>query len=79
MASGVRAIMESEAEAQAQMSGLQVVGVLAVLTVVEYFIAIGFDSSQALVLLLSPIALLKGWLILHYFMHLPKVWGGEGH
>lgn len=79
MASGVRAIMESEAEAQAQMSGLQVVGVLAVLTIVEYFIAIGFDSSQALVLLLSPIALLKGWLILHYFMHLPKVWGGEGH
>lgn len=79
MASGVKAIMDGEGEAQAQMSGLQVIGILAVLTVVEYFIAVGFDSSQALVLLLSPIALLKGWLILHYFMHLPKVWSGEGH
>lgn len=66
------------AEAKAQSRGLQIIGVLAVLTVVEYLIAIGVDSSTGLVLMLTPAALVKAWLILTEFMHLPRLWRGEG-
>jgi heme/copper-type cytochrome/quinol oxidase subunit 4 len=49
-----------------------------VLTIAEYFIAVGLDSASTLVLLLSIVALIKAVVILEYFMHLSKLWRGEG-
>lgn len=65
-------------EAAAQASGFRAMVFLAVLTIVEYFIAVGIDSGTVVLLLLIPIALVKGWVILMTFMHLGKVWHGEG-
>lgn len=65
-------------EPRAQGLGLRVIAILAVFTIVEYIVAVSLDSSQALVLFLTPVAIVKAWLILQYFMHLPKVWRGEG-
>lgn len=51
---------------------------LAVATVAEYFVAV--ELAQPLVPL-AIIALIKAWLIVTYFMHLPQLWSGEegGH
>ena len=68
----------SPAEHREQRRGLNAIIVLAVLTIVEYFIAIGLDSVQMLVVLLSIVAIIKAVVILEYFMHLSKVWRGEG-
>jgi len=65
-------------EQRAQSLGLRVIAILAVLTVVEYLVAVSVDSSQVLVLFLAPVALVKAWLILQYFMHAPRLWRGEG-
>jgi hypothetical protein len=48
---------------------------LAVLTVIEYFVAIGLDDP---LLALIPFVLLKGWIILDTFMHVRALWG-DGH
>lgn len=57
----------------AYLRGLVVFIGLAVLTLVEFGIAIWTGS----VIFLFLIALLKAGLILQYYMHLGKVWGGE--
>ena len=62
-----------------QRRGLVAIVVLAVLTVIEYFIAVGIDGVSAVVTLLSIIGVAKAAIILHYFMHLSKVWRGEDH
>lgn len=66
------------AEGRQQRLGLRIIAVLAVLTVVEYVIAVSLDSAQTLVLLLAPIAIVKAWLVLQYFMHAPRLWRDEG-
>lgn len=48
---------------------------LAVLTVIEYFVAIGLDKP---LLALIPFVILKGWIILDTFMHVRALWG-DGH
>lgn len=48
---------------------------LAVLTVIEYFVAVGLDDP---LLALIPFVLLKGWIILDSFMHVRALWG-DGH
>ncbi len=68
----------SPAEHREQRRGLNAIIVLAVLTILEYFVAVGLDSASMIVLLLSVVALLKAVVILEYFMHLSKVWRGEG-
>jgi heme/copper-type cytochrome/quinol oxidase subunit 4 len=65
-------------EARAQNLGFRVIAILGVLTIIEYLVAINVDSSQVLVLFLTPVALVKAWLILQYFMHASKLWRGEG-
>ena len=65
-------------EALEQQRGLVAIVVLAVLTVVEYLIAVGLDSTTVIITLLSIIAIAKALVILEYFMHLSKVWRGEG-
>jgi cytochrome c oxidase subunit 4 len=57
----------------AYQRGLFVFVGLAVLTLIEFGIAIWIGS----VIFLFLIALLKAGLILQYYMHLGKVWGGE--
>lgn len=64
-------------EAVAQRRGLMVFLALAVLTVVEYFIAVGLDSVPLLVTLLALAAGAKCWAITVYFMHISKLWRGE--
>ncbi len=65
-------------EGRAQNRGLRVIAILAVLTLVEYSIAVSLGSSAGLLVLLSSIALVKAWLIVTYFMHLPLVWRKDG-
>lgn len=65
-------------EAADQQRGLTVFIALAVLTAVEYVIAVSIDAGAALVILLTVAALGKAWAIINYFMHLPKLWHGEG-
>lgn len=67
------------AEAGAQARGVRVILLLAVLTLAEYGVAVGLAASTvALVVLLTAVALLKAWLIVVYFMHVTRVWQGEG-
>ena len=49
--------------------------VLAVLTAAEYFVSIWTGSTALLVL----IALAKAVLIVHFFMHLYRLWREEDH
>jgi cytochrome c oxidase subunit 4 len=57
--------------------GVIIFAVLAVLTVIEYFLAIG----EAPAVLLWIAALVKAGLVLWFFMHLPRVFAPEeeGH
>ncbi|MBX7111897.1 MAG: cytochrome C oxidase subunit IV family protein [Dehalococcoidia bacterium] len=64
-------------EATDQKRGLTVIAMLAVFTLVEYIFAVVLDAPAALVVILAAIAVVKAWLIVMYFMHLPLVWQGE--
>ncbi len=64
-------------ESSAQKRGLTTILVLAILTIIEYVFAVSFDEPAALVVSLTAMALVKAWLIVMYFMHLPLVWQGE--
>jgi cytochrome c oxidase subunit 4 len=55
--------------------GLFVLIGLAVLTAIEFFVAVTLHS----VVLLFIIALIKAGLILQYFMHVTRVWSEEAH
>lgn len=66
---------------QARMSaaksrGWKVAGVLGVLTIVEYLIAVSLDHP---LIPLLPFFAAKGWLILEYFMHFTSFLTGEEH
>jgi hypothetical protein len=65
-------------EARAQGRGLRIIAILAVLTIVEYGVAVSVDSVSVLVALLSVAAVAKAWLIMQHFMHFPKVWHSDG-
>ncbi len=73
-----RAEQAQAGEARAQARGVRVMLALAVMTVVEYGVAIGLRSSPVVLLaLLAPMALLEAWVIATYFMHAARVWQGE--
>jgi caa(3)-type oxidase subunit IV len=72
-----RAVQAQPGERAEQSRGWQVIIALAVLTIVEYVLAVGVSSSTVVVVLLSPIALIKAYLIVMYFMHLARTWRGE--
>jgi caa(3)-type oxidase subunit IV len=61
-------------KATALRQGVVILIILAVLTIVEYFIGISFNSVWLLLL----IALVKAGVVLQYFMHLPRAFSGEG-
>lgn len=56
--------------------GVMVLIGLAVLTVIEYYVS--FIPTSA-ILLLFVIAIMKGWAILRYFMHVAALWTEEAH
>lgn len=57
--------------------GWRVAGALAVLTVLEYVIAVNVDTL--VIVWLLPFVLAKGWLILDYFMHFKAFLRGGEH
>ena len=65
----------SEAKAAAYRQGLIVFLGLAVLTIVEYFVAVSLNSAVLLLIL----ALVKAALIVQYFMHVYRLWREEEH
>lgn len=71
-------IARAAIEAREQHRGLVVIAVLAVLTIIEYLIAVELDNTQVIVTALAIIATVKAIAIMEYFMHLSKVWRGEG-
>ena len=55
--------------------GLIVIGILALFTAAEYWVAVSW--SVAVVPGLAVAAIVKAWLILRYFMHMPQLWHPE--
>ena len=68
---------EAAAESADQRRGFTVFLILAVLTVLEYVVAVSLDSITTLVVLLSLAAVGKCWAIAVYFMHISRLWRGE--
>jgi len=69
--------MEEKQEGSKQqelMQGVVVFAVLAFLTMIEYFLG----TATAPAILLWVIALMKGGLVLWYFMHLKRAFRDEG-
>ncbi len=64
-------------EATAQRRGLVTFVALAVLTLLEYIVAVSLDSVPLLIALLAAAALAKCWAITQYFMHIYRLWRGE--
>ncbi len=50
--------------------------ILAVLTFVEFIVAVTIDANLPYMIV---IAIMKAVLIIYYFMHVAKLWRGEGH
>lgn len=55
--------------------GLIVIIVLAILTVIEYAVAVGMERGSWPYL--AAMALAKAGLIAWYFMHMAQIWGKE--
>jgi cytochrome c oxidase subunit 4 len=65
---------KSGSKQQELVQGIGVFAVLAVLTVIEYFLGVGAAPSG----LLWAIALMKAGLVLWYFMHVKRAFSDEG-
>jgi hypothetical protein len=66
--------IDSEGLKKATRRGIIAAVILAVLTVIEYFIATGFENP---LLPLLPFVFLKGWIILDTFMHVRALWSDD--
>ena len=64
--------VDTEALSAKSRLGVRVAVWLAVLTVIEYLIAVNIDDP---LVWLIPFVLAKGWLIMKYFMHIKDVLG----
>lgn len=62
--------------AKATRAGLRAAVLLAILSAIEYFIAIEVEQP---LLPLIPFILAKGWVILDSFMHIKALWHPEAH
>ena len=66
-----------DAKKQAKFRVGWIVGaVLAVLTIVEYIIAVEVTGNLPWLLIM---AVVKAWLIVSYFMHVGQIWHEEEH
>ena len=69
--------IDQEALSKATKRGLMAALLLAVLTVIEYFVAISVEQP---LLPLLPFVAVKGWIILDAFMHVKAVFhSGDDH
>jgi hypothetical protein len=59
---------------QATRRGIIAAIVLAVLTIIEFFIATGLENP---LFALLPFVFLKGWIILDTFMHIRALWSDD--
>ena len=59
---------------KATRKGIIAAVILAVLTVIEFFIATGVENP---LLPLLPFVFLKGWIILDTFMHVRALWSDD--
>jgi cytochrome c oxidase subunit IV len=66
----------NDKKAAAYRKGAMTLGVLAVLTLVEYLLAIGLESATVPLII---IAILKVAIIVQNFMHISQLWSEEGH
>lgn len=68
--------IDREGLREATRRGLIAAVLLAVLTVIEFLVAIGLDDP---LLALIPFVVVKGWIILDTFMHVKAVFEEGGH
>jgi len=68
--------IDSEGLKKATRKGLMAAALLGVLTIIEFFVAVGLDDP---LLALLPFVALKGWIILDAFMHVRAVFGDGDH
>ncbi|MCL1587776.1 MAG: hypothetical protein M3092_05120 [Actinomycetia bacterium] len=66
--------IDSENLKKATRRGVIAAVILAVLTVIEFFVATGVENP---LLPLLPFVLLKGWIILDTFMHVRALWSDD--
>jgi hypothetical protein len=66
--------IDSEGLKKATRRGIIAAVILAVLTVIEFFVATGLENP---LLPLLPFVLLKGWIILDTFMHVRALWSDD--
>jgi len=66
----------NEKKAAAYRKGAITLAILAVLTLVEYFLAIGLESATVPLII---IAIIKVAIIVQSFMHISRLWSEEGH
>ena len=66
----------NEKKAAAYRKGAITLAILAVLTLIEYLLAVGLESSTVPLII---IAILKVAIIVQSFMHISRLWGEEGH
>ena len=71
--SGVMTDQQSATLREKARLGIRVAVGLAVLTIVEFVLAVAIDDP---LLWLLPFLIAKGWLILDYFMHIRHVFDG---
>ena len=50
------------------------ISALAVITAIEFWVAVAFAGNIELLGLLLAIAAVKCWLIVDYFMHISRLW-----
>ncbi len=68
--------IDSDALKKASVKGIIAAVILAVLTIIEFFVATSFENP---LLPLLPFVALKGWIILDTFMHVRAVFGEGDH
>lgn len=70
--------MHHQTKGAAFRQGIGIALILALLTVIEYFVGIAPNPSAALLFLL---ALVKAALVVYFFMHISRVWSSNqgGH
>lgn len=69
-------VVDNEAMRKAIRKGVIAAVLLGVLTVIEFFVAIGLEEP---LIALLPFIALKGWIILDSFMHIRAVFSDGEH
>ena len=66
--------MNESTQRQQTGRGIRVIIALAVLTIIEFAVAVMLPKEYGANLLLAVIAIVKAWFVLDYFMHIFNIW-----